>query len=90
MLKYFVILLIIWNVITFLVMGLDKSKAKRDKRRISEKTLLTLSFVFGGFGIGLGAIIWHHKTQKTKFRICIPLSIIFNILMIYGIIKYVI
>ena len=33
---------VVCSLITFVAYGIDKSKAKRDKRRISEKTLLTM------------------------------------------------
>ncbi len=75
-----------WNLITFLIMGIDKRKAIKDKQRISEMTLLLCSFVLGGLGIGAGALVFHHKTKKWKFRILIPISLIINGLTIYGII----
>jgi uncharacterized membrane protein YsdA (DUF1294 family) len=43
--------LLIWNLIVFLLYGADKSKAKKGKRRISEKTLLVTAFLMGGADI---------------------------------------
>lgn len=37
---------LIWNLFTFLQMGMDKRKAVKEKQRISEKTLLL--WLFGG------------------------------------------
>ena len=75
-----------WNIVTFLIMGLDKLLAKRDKRRISEKTLLLTAFLMGGLGAWCGSKVFRHKTQKNKFKILLPVSILVNIAIIVGII----
>ena len=36
-----------WNLIVFLIYGLDKLKAKAEKWRISEKALLLMALFFG-------------------------------------------
>ena len=86
--KLLILLMVIWNLITFAMMGIDKYKAKADKRRISEKTLLMSSFIMGAAGIASGALVFHHKTRKLKFQILIPLSVIANIATIYALIHY--
>lgn len=75
-----------WNIATFLIMGFDKFLAKANKRRISEKTLLLTAFFMGGFGSWCGSKVFRHKTQKTKFKILLPVSILVNIAAIVGII----
>lgn len=45
-LKTFIFLFIVWNTIVFLIYGIDKRNAIKNKKRISEKTLLILSFLF--------------------------------------------
>ena len=70
--KSFIIYLIAINIITFLVMGLDKWKAKHGSWRIQEATLFTLVLVGGGIGGILGMIVFHHKTKKAKFQIGFP------------------
>ena len=47
---YFIIYLVVINIVTFLVMGLDKWKAKRGSWRVQESALFT--FVIFGGGIG--------------------------------------
>lgn len=84
MIKYLAIAFAAWNIITFLMMGLDKRKAVKDKRRISEATLLGSAFIMGGIGILAGAIVFHHKTRKIKFQVGMPLAVIVNVLIIYG------
>lgn len=82
--KLLIAFMVTWNLITFLMMGIDKHKAKKGKSRISEKTLLTVTFAMGGIGTTLGAAVFHHKTQKLKFRIMLPIGIIVNGAIIYG------
>lgn len=60
--KYIIIL----NLINFILYGIDKYKARHNKWRISEKTLLTLSII-AGMGGFLGMEIFHHKTREKKF-----------------------
>ena len=53
--------LIVINIVTFLVYGIDKWKAKQGSWRISEATLLILAVIGGSIGALLGMKIWHHK-----------------------------
>ncbi len=76
------------NVITFIIYGIDKLKAKKEKWRIPESTLLLLAIVGGSIGAWCGVKIWHHKTMHKKFRYGIPLIIAIQIgLCIYFIAK---
>ena len=68
----------IWNVITFLLMGVDKLIAKMDVRRVSEATLLGTAFCMGAVGSFLGSRVFHHKTLKKKFGIGLPLARLVN------------
>ena len=43
--KLLVFFMAVWNLITFGMMGADKARAKADRRRISEKTLLLSGFL---------------------------------------------
>ncbi len=81
------IYLSLWNVAVFLTYGVDKFLARKHLRRISEKTLITLSFLLGSMGAILGMVVFNHKTSKIKFRMFVPLSIFFNVLVLY-IIQY--
>lgn len=84
----FVIYLIIINVITFAAMWLDKRKAKKNKRRIPEKTLFILVMLGGGIGGIAGMYTFRHKTKKTRFVIGFPLILIIEIIT-YILIKYI-
>ena len=55
--------LIVINIVTFLVYGIDKWKAKQGSWRISEATLLILAVIGGSIGALLGMKVWRHKTM---------------------------
>jgi len=74
--------LVVINLITFLVMWLDKRKAKKGKWRIPENTLLLFVLLGGGIGGIVGMYVFHHKTQKAKFVIGFPVILICEILII--------
>lgn len=64
------------NVVTFVVYGIDKWKAKKGRWRISEATLLFLAVIGGSIGAWMGMSVWHHKTLHKKFRYGVPLILI--------------
>ena len=63
------------NIVTFVVCGIDKYKAKRGLWRIPEASLLTMAVIGGSIGAWLGTKVWHHKTLHKKFKYGIPLII---------------
>ena len=82
-----VYILIVINVITFLIYGIDKWKAKQGSWRISEATLLLLAVIGGCIGALLGMQVWHHKTMHLKFKYGLPLILLAQIALIYLIIQ---
>ncbi len=84
-----IIYLLIINILGFLVMGIDKHKAKMGNRRIPENSLFTFTILGGGVGTIVGMYIFHHKTKKLKFTIGMPLILILEIL-IFVYLKYMI
>lgn len=68
--RIFLAFLIVTNLATLILYGVDKYNSKKGKRRISEKTLLITS-VFGPFGAFVGMYQFRHKTQKFKFYITV-------------------
>lgn len=76
-----IIYLIIINVLGFLVMGIDKHKAKIGDRRIPENTLFGFTILGGGVGTITGMYVFHHKTKKMNFKIGMPLILILETLI---------
>jgi len=56
------------NALVFSIYFLDKQAARYRRRRISERTLLTLAFVGGSLGAVCAQRLFRHKTQKEPFR----------------------
>lgn len=83
-----VIYLIVINILGFLVMGLDKHKAKMAERRIPENTLFMFTILGGGIGTIAGMYVFHHKTKKMKFKVGMSLILILEIL-IFVYFKYI-
>lgn len=71
-----VLYLIVINILTFLVFGIDKRKARKGRWRIPEATLIGLSAAGGSIGALLGMHLFRHKTQKRKFTLGIPAILI--------------
>ena len=80
--KIIVIYLIVINVVTFFIYGIDKWKAVRSKWRISEAMLLGLAVIGGSIGAWLGMKVWHHKTMHKKFKYGIPAIIVIQLFII--------
>ena len=74
--------IIVVNIVTFLVYGIDKWKAKQGSWRISEGTLLILAVIGGSIGALLGMKVWRHKTQHKKFKYGVPAILIIQIITI--------
>ena len=67
------------NVVTFIVYGIDKYKAKKAKWRIPEATLLLLAVLGGSIGAWMGMKVWHNKTMHKKFKYGIPAILLIQI-----------
>ncbi len=67
------------NLLSLLLFGIDKWKAKHTKWRISEKTLLLVAAIGGSIGAWVGMKLWHHKTQHKKFKYGVPLIFIIQL-----------
>ena len=85
--------LLVINLVTFLVFGLDKWKAKRKEkresvRRVPERTLFLLSAIGGSVGALLGMRVFHHKTLHRSFRIGVPVILMLQILVPVGLWVY--
>jgi uncharacterized membrane protein YsdA (DUF1294 family) len=81
-LKDVIVYLFIINIITFLLYGSDKKRARWDRRRIPEKVLLGLAAVGGSVGAWMGMKVYRHKIRKWKFIIGVPLILILQILAV--------
>ena len=71
------------NVITALLYGADKAKARRGAWRIPEHVLLGCGICGGALGALLGMRLFHHKTRHWYFLYGLPLILCVQLLLIY-------
>ena len=74
--------LLLINLFSLFVMGLDKRKAIKKQYRISELSFFLLAIIGGSLGIILGMLLFHHKTKKVQFVWGIPLIILIQLIII--------
>jgi len=74
--------LLIINAAALLLMFTDKTLARKNMRRIPERTLL-LSAILGGCpGAILGMRLFRHKTRHNKFRLGLPAILLVQIALV--------
>ena len=83
--KYFILYLIIINIIAFVSMYIDKRKAKYGKWRIQEQSLFILALIGGSIGAIIGMYTFRHKTKKLRFSVGFPIILILQIVLIISI-----
>ena len=74
--KYLILYFLIINALGFLLMLADKHKARKNKWRIPEATLMGVAALGGSIGSLLGMYTARHKTRHLKFTVGIPLILI--------------
>ena len=77
--KYFLLYLLLINAVGFALMLIDKWKAKHNRWRIKEATLMTVAALGGSVGSLLGMYTVRHKTKHIKFTVGIPLILVAQI-----------
>ena len=78
---------VVWNLAVFLLYGIDKYKAIKNRWRISEKILIGCAFCMGAVGAVLGMEFFRHKTKKKIFRAFIILALLLNATVYTNILK---
>lgn len=81
LLKAFLVYIILINLVTLILFGLDKRAAKHRRRRIRERTLLLFAALGGSIGALFGMWIYHHKTRHRKFTVGVPLILLAQIIL---------
>lgn len=83
----FVYLLII-NAVGFALMLIDKWKARKNRWRIPEATLMITAALGGSIGSLTGMYLVRHKTQHPKFTLGIPLILAVQLVIATWILIY--
>lgn len=86
--KLLFIYLSVINALGFLLMLVDKWKARKNRWRIPEATLMTVAALGGSVGSLLGMYLVRHKTQHLKFTLGIPLILAVQVVIAVWILVY--
>ena len=70
--RYLLCYLILANLAALLLMGLDKSRARRHRWRIPERTLFLSAVLGGSAGSIAGMWLFRHKTRHWYFVLGMP------------------
>ncbi len=76
MLKILLLYLLLINAASFILMLVDKHKAKKNLWRIPEVTLMMSAALGGSIGALAGMYTFRHKTRHPKFTIGVPAILI--------------
>lgn len=76
------------NLISFALMGVDKSRARKGQRRIPEKTLFLAAGCFGALGGVAGMQVFRHKTKHWYFQLFFPLMLAAQAVVVWLAIGY--
>lgn len=77
--KYLLFYLLIINAVGFVLMLADKYKARKNRWRIPEATLMTVAALGGSVGSLMGMYTVRHKTKHLKFTLGIPVILVLQI-----------
>ena len=79
--KYFLLYLLLINAAAFLLMLVDKLKAKKNRWRIPERTLFGSALLGGSIGALLGMYTFRHKTRHLSFTLGMPAILIAQVVL---------
>ena len=85
--QIFIIAIAILNVISFILIYVDKQKSINNSERFPEVNFFVWAIFFSALGVLSGMFVFHHKTQKLNFVFGIGLLLIEQIALAYFIIE---
>ena len=80
--RILLVYLLLVNAAGFLLMLVDKIKARRNLWRIPEATLITVAAIGGSIGSIAGMNLFRHKTKHAKFYIGLPVILALQIVAV--------
>ena len=75
--------LVVINLISIIATISDKSRSKKNKWRVKEKTLFTLAILGGSVSMYITMRIIRHKTKHLSFMLGIPAIIVLQLILAY-------
>ena len=86
--KILLVYLLLVNAAGFLLMLVDKIKAKKNLWRIPEATLIGVAAIGGSIGAIAGMNLFRHKTKHAKFYIGLPVILALQIVAVICIVFF--
>ena len=86
--RILLVYLLLVNAAGFLLMLVDKIKAKRNLWRIPEATLISVAAIGGSIGAIAGMNLFRHKTKHAKFYIGLPVILALQIVAVICIVFF--
>lgn len=77
---------IFMNLVSFIVMGIDKRKARKRAFRVPEATLFVLALIGGSLGSIVGMHLFHHKTRHWYFLYGMPVILALQVFLILAVV----
>ncbi|MDQ6528594.1 DUF1294 domain-containing protein [Flavobacterium sp. LHD-85] len=84
LLLYFLLI----NILVFIFAGYDKSQARKNNRRVSEKTLFLMALTGGSPGLLTAMLLFRHKTSKTSFIVKFVAILVIQATLIIAYLNY--
>lgn len=81
--NFFHLYLLLINALAFVLMLADKQKARKNRWRIPERTLMLTAALGGSIGALLGMYLFRHKTRHPKFTLGIPAILAVQLLLLF-------
>ena len=76
------------NILVFIFAGYDKSQARKNNRRIPEKTLFLMALTGGSPGLLTAMLLFRHKTSKTSFIMKFAVILLIQVALILAYVNY--
>src|SRR5690625_8054654 len=76
------------NIVTFILMGVDKQRARNRAWRIPERTFWILAIIGGSIGSFVGMRVFHPKTKHLHFTIGVQVLIGIHFLLFLYLFAY--
>jgi uncharacterized membrane protein YsdA (DUF1294 family) len=81
-----VLTLVVLNLVSFTLFGIDKRRARRGAWRISESTLILSGLVSGTIGAWCGVLAFRHKTRKLSFLAKLMAATAIDLLILWALV----
>lgn len=79
---WLIIILILWNLVAFILVGFDKQRSIAQERRVPEVYLFFVAVLFASLGVFAGMYSFRHKTRKSYFPIGIGILLVQQIALV--------